>query len=148
MAEITHEDLMRAVDRIEASHRREVDNLRIDVKDDMKQVHARVSELRDQFKAQNGRVTTGEGKLAELDRQVTAVRHDVAGFHTALATLRLLVERGAARVGVAPPDETQKGSKGFIAGAVAVILLLVGVASHVFEAAAAVGPLLLKLVKP
>lgn len=76
MSEITHQDLAKLGTRLEESMRREVDTLRDDVRDDVRAVHARVSELRDQHKdlvdekrKQNGRVDKAETAIRELTVQ-------------------------------------------------------------------------------
>src|SRR4051812_8704982 len=90
MADVTHDHLTALAERIERSVRRDIDQLRTDVKDDVRGVHARVSELRDAVQRQNGRVATAEGHIAALQSDVRVQRHDFANLNAAFETFKAL----------------------------------------------------------
>jgi methyl-accepting chemotaxis protein len=76
--DLTHDHLEEMGRRFEESLRREIDyiredvvHFRSDVKEDLRQVHARVSEVRDKVREQNGRVGKCEVAIAAL-RQLSA----------------------------------------------------------------------------
>lgn len=132
MAEITIDHLNALADRIEASVRRDVDTLRAEVKDNVRSVHARVTELSDRVGLQNGRVLKSEERIADVDRQVTALRHDFSGYEAARDSFLALLKqvRGAPlAVGDAiDADAAKKPSKVFVSGVIAAIVVLAGVA--------------------
>lgn len=73
MADITHEQLHALATRIEDSTRREVDRVRDELSKDIRAVHHRVGEVRDDVegvqkdvKLQNGRVRRSEVAIAVL----------------------------------------------------------------------------------
>lgn len=142
--ELTIDHLNALADRIESSVRRDVDTLRAEVKDDVRQVHARVTELRDRVAIQNGRVLKTEEATAEVKRQVTAVRHDFnthEGAHESFIAL-LRQTRGA------PSGDDTKPSKAFVGGAIAAVIVLAGVAQIALDLLRPVAEVLLRVVKP
>lgn len=125
MAEITPDHLERVAARLEASTRREVDQLRTDVASDFRAVHARISEVRDSVKAQNSRL--GKTEMA------------IGGLKTALAVLRAGKPTAS---GAAPMTEISRPK--LVAGLIAA---LAAVAAF-FEVAHELGRLLVKALKP
>lgn len=123
--DLTHDHLQAFADRIEASTRREVDRLRDDVKDDMRQLHGRVGELRDEKKAQNGRLEKVEQRVATLDR-------DLAGHTAAHDTFSILVSRLKEQQAQGQPPAA-KPSKAFVAGVTAAAMALAGVAEGLHQ---------------
>lgn len=132
MAEITHQDLLALRESLEETTRRECDRLREDLKEDVRGVHARIKELRDRMAVQNGRVGKSEEAIATLQSDVRVQRHDANNLANAFETFRRLGGR-----------ET-KPSKAFVAGAIATVLLLAGIANWILDVAHGLGGALLK----
>ena len=104
MSDLTHADLMALGQRIEDSTRREVDHVR----DDMKEG----------FRATNDRLDKAETAVGDLALKMTEVRRDFANHVDKGETVRSLVRQNG----------SGKPSKSFVAGVVAAVLALGGVA--------------------
>ena len=136
MAEITHADLMALAKQIDESQRYAFGQFSEAVRDDFRQVHARVSELRDNVATQNSRVHTAEQDIGRLNGDVRTLRHDLDGHVDAHDKFSAVVERlkAPAPSGVsASSGSDAKPSKAFVAGVTAAVLALAGAANVVLE---------------
>lgn len=118
MSEITHDHLERLATRIEASVRREVDQLRSEVAKDIRSVHARVSELRDKQEEQNGKVGKAQLDIAEL-RGLQAAAAGARGTSQAVLFPDLTTKKAAGVAGAG------------VAGLIAIFELLHQVMPHI-----------------
>lgn len=131
--EITFEHLEALSARIEQRMIREFDQLKSDVKDDFRQVHARVRDVKDQVTQQNGRIGKSEHAIADLKAAVRVLQVTGISMETVTPVAT------AARKVVADVSRTKV--VGAVLGALAALAAFAEVARQVAEA-------LLKIVHP
>jgi hypothetical protein len=127
MSELTHDHLNALADRLEASYRRECDQMRVDLKGDW-------ADLKDTVKVQNGRIGKSEMAIGELREDARILLHDF---------------RGHLEMHKVPPstlvDETgSRHTKGFTAGVMATLLVIATVGHSVWDWAVQYLPGLMK----
>lgn len=124
---LTHDHLNALGDRLEQSVRREVDKLSESVKDNFRAVHARVGEVNETVKVQNGRIGKSEQAIGAVKEDVRVLKHDFSNHlhkHDIAAALPRVV------------GGEHKLNAGFVAGVSAVIVALTGIAHGLWDVVA------------
>lgn len=119
---ITYDDLSALADRIEATCRREVDLLRADIRDDLSAINARVGDLMDHLAQQRDRIDKSAMAIGDAKENVRVLKHDFNNHLHAHGLSRAF-----------PGVAVEKPGKAFVAGAMAAVMVLAGVANVLWD---------------